>query len=251
MKGARLTGARVAVRALQSVDLQLQPRQTLAIVGPSGAGKSTLARCIAGLEQPDAGEVLLHGRQASLKSIHGSVQMIFQDPGASLNPRFTVAEALLEPWIVRHRAAASAFVAQRLSQVGLPHNALSRLTSQLSGGQKARLAIARALTALDAQNAPCVLILDESLSSLDLSIQAQTINLLIDLQQHCNLSYVLIAHDLGLAARLADEVVVLCNGCVVERGAPPAVFQKPIHPQWQALVSATRALATGRACFDA
>jgi len=229
-----LTGRTQEVQALRGVDLELQAGQTLAIVGASGAGKSTLARCIAGLDPPDSGEVVLGGR----KPAHREVQMIFQDPGASLNPRFTVEEALAEP--IEIRGNARSVILDRLAQVGLPETAASRLTSQLSGGQKARLALARALAALD-DRVPCVLILDESLASLDLSVQAQMINLLVDLQQLRGLAYILIAHDLSLAAHLADEVAVLHAGRIVERGAPHQLFQKPDHPHFQELIAATLA----------
>lgn len=253
-----LTGYGAAVQALLDVDLDLQAGRTLAVVGPSGAGKSTLARCIAGLERPDDGEVLLDGRPATRETIHRRIQVIFQDPGASLNPRFTVAEAIAEPLMIRAKMIirtktrpTQSGIVERLRQIGLPDGAASRLTSQLSGGQRARLALARALAALDDPGQPSVLILDESLSSLDLSVQAQMINLLLDLQQQRALSYILIAHDLSLAAHLADQVLVLWEGRAVERGTPHALFQNPMHPGWRQLVSATMAFDTGQACSDA
>jgi peptide/nickel transport system ATP-binding protein len=247
-----LLGRHQEVEALRGVNLELQAGRTLAVVGPTGSGKSTLARCIAGLEHPDAGEVLLDNRECTSTTIHRRIQMIFQDPGGSLNPRFTVAEALAEPLAISTRAhVPSPIILERLRQVGLPESAGARVTSQLSGGQKARLAIARALAALGEPDRPGVLLLDESLSALDLSVQTQIIELLLDLQQRRNLAYILIAHDLALVARLADEVVVLSEGRVVERGAPHTVFENPIHAQWRQLVEADRAIERGDARRDA
>ena len=247
----KLTAGRTTVRALLDVDLELRAGRTLAVVGPSGAGKSTLARCIAGLEQPDTGEVLLDGQRETRDAIHRRIQVIFQDPGASLNPRFTVEEAMAEPLVIRTRTRPSqSWTQERLRQIGLPDGVASRLTSQLSGGQKARLALARALAALDDRGQPSVLILDESLSGLDLLAQDQMINLLLDLQRQRALSYILIAHDLSLAARLADQMLVLREGRVVESGAPSALFESPMDAEWRQLVAATRALETGQACID-
>ena len=247
----KLTAGRTTVRALLDVDLELHAGRTFAVVGPSGAGKSTLARCIAGLEQPDSGEVLLDGQRTTREALHRRIQLIFQDPGASLNPRFTVEEALAEPLVIRTKTRpAQSGILERLRQVGLPDGVGSRLTSQLSGGQKARLALARALAALDDRGEACVLILDESLSSLDLLAQDQMINLLLDLQRKRALSYILIAHDLSLVARLANQMLVLREGRAVESGAPHALFESPMDAEWRQLVAATRALESGQACTD-
>lgn len=241
-------GRREPVEALRGVDLVLHAGRTLAVVGPTGSGKSTLARCVAGLEQADAGEILLDDGVCTSVTIHRRIQMILQDPGGSLNPRFTVAEALAEPVAVSTGAHVPlSSVAQRLRQVGLPESTASRLTPQLSGGQKARLAIARALAALGAPDQPGVLILDESLSALDRPVQAQILELLLDLQQSRNLACILIAHDLALVGSLAHEVVVLWEGRIVERGAPDALLANPVHPQWRQLVEANRALERGDA----
>jgi peptide/nickel transport system ATP-binding protein len=226
------------VPALQGVDLDLRTGRSLGIVGTSGAGKSTLARCIVGLEEPTSGEILLDGCAVNTKTTHHRIQLIFQDPGASLNPRFTVAEALEEPQVIRRDHGPRPHTPARLRQVGLPETVANRRTSQLSGGQKARLALARALAALD-EGQPGILILDESLASLDLSVQAQIINLLVDLQAERALSYILIAHDLSLAAHLADEVAVMFQGEIVERGAPRDLFTNPRDPHWRQLLSAT------------
>ena len=231
---SKLTARHEEVPAVRGVDLELQAGRTLAVVGPSGAGKSTLARLMAGLEKPDAGEILVDGRELGSRALHRRIQMIFQDPGASLNPRFTVAEALAEPLAVQGRRSNLAAMLQR---VGLPENALSRRTSQLSGGQKARLAVARALAALSDRESPCVLILDESLASLDLSVKAQMIQLLMDLQRQRSLAYVLIAHDLSVAIHMADEVAVVSDGRIVERGSPRELQSLP-HSRFSALAAA-------------
>jgi ABC-type glutathione transport system ATPase component len=228
------------VCALRSVSLELHQGSTLAIVGESGAGKSTLARCIAGLEEPSSGEIRFCGRKME-RAGEPPIQLIFQDPGASLNPRFSVGQALEEPLTIR-RPARPCDSSVLLNQIGLPEAVLTRRTSELSGGQKARLALARALAALSTHEEPGILILDESFSSLDLSVQAQIINLLVDLQAQHGLTYLLIAHDLSLAGHLADEVAVMFEGEIVERGAPYTLFGAPRHPHTKYLVSSTLAL---------
>jgi ABC-type glutathione transport system ATPase component len=238
VRRAWIAGPRTEVQALRGVDLDLQAGRTLAVVGESGGGKSTLARCIAGLDQPTSGEIYFRGeRITDSATAHRHIQLIFQDPGSSLNPRFSVAEALEEPMSIRREKCTN--VAERLRHVGLSETLADRPTAQLSGGQKARLALARALAALGDSGAPVVLILDESLASLDLSIQAQIINLLVDLQDQHGLAYILIAHDLRLAAHMADEVVVIFDGQIVERGAPQVLFTAPNHPRTASLLAAT------------
>ena len=203
----------VEVRALRAVDLELTGGATLAITGPSGSGKSTLARCIAGLEEPTSGEIWFGGDDLLRAEVaHRRVQLVFQDAGASLNPRFSVEEALREP-------RPDVNVAEALEQVGLPATLAARLTSQLSGGQKARLALARALAALDPNGGPAILILDESLGSLDLSVRAQIMNLLVDLQAGRGLTYIFITHDMKLAEHIADKIAVLNAGEVSWREA--------------------------------
>jgi ABC-type glutathione transport system ATPase component len=237
-------GAGTEVRAVRGVDLDLLAGKTIAIVGATGGGKSTLARCIAGLDQPTSGEIVLRGQRLVNSPVaHRYIQLIFQDPGASLNPRFTVAEALQEPIAVRGERDSK--IAERLQQVGLPETFAHQATSQLSGGQKARLVLARALAALG-ENSAAVLILDESLASLDLSVQAQMINLLVDLQEKRGLAYILIAHDLRLAAHMADEVAVMFEGRIVERGAAHALFGNPKHPHTAYLLDARVALDSTR-----
>ena len=209
----------VEVRGLDEVHLELEAGSTLAILGRSGSGKSTLARCVAGLEAPTSGQIWFAGNNLGLADVaHRHVQLVFQDPGSSLNPRFTVTQALTEP-LVAGRAAdcpTGYGVAERLEQVGLPPALAQRSTSQLSGGQKLRLAVARAIVALGDSRAPGILILDESLGGLDLCVRAQMINLLVDLQEQRGLTYILITHDESLAWHMADQVAVMAHGKVVK-----------------------------------
>jgi len=226
--------------AVAGVDLELRAKQCLAIVGASGSGKSTLARCIAGLEQPTSGRIQFAGRELHAAIIHRRIQLIFQDPGASLNPRFRVAEALEEPLVIHRKNFGRQETLERLRQVGLAESMAERFTSQLSGGQKARLALARALAALD-QGQPNILILDESLASLDPSVQAQMVNLLLDLREPRQLAYILIAHDLSLALHWAGEIAVMYQGQIVERNTPQMLLADPKHPHTRQLVAASLA----------
>ena len=210
-----LSRAPSEVAALRGVDLELSAGKTLAIRGASGSGKSTLARCIAGFEKPTSGEIWLCGEKlCRAEAAHRHVQMVFQDPGASLNPRFSVADALIEAG-----PKLSSVVPDALKQVGLPASCAARRTSQLSGGQKVRLALARALAALGPREESGILILDESFSSMDLCVRAQIVNLLIDLQEQRRLAYILITHDPVLALHLADQVIVMSDGRIAERAA--------------------------------
>jgi ABC-type glutathione transport system ATPase component len=240
---------------LRDIDLDLVRGRTLGLVGPSGSGKSTLARAIALFEPPARGEILLDGRnlwQLSRRDrtrARAEVQLIFQEPAATLNPRFTAAEIVTEPLRVapglppglsfgRARAARNAAAAELLETVGLPRQAARRHALEFSGGERQRLAIARAL-ALQ----PKLLILDESFSGLDLSIQAQIANLLLDLQQRRGLTSILISHDLALAASLAGEIAVMDQGTIVECAPTAGILAAPRHPRTRELLEAARALA--------
>lgn len=212
------------VTALDDVSLDLVRGKILALVGPSGSGKSSLARCIVRLEQPDSGQILYAGenlltlasqkRKAALRQI----QLIFQDSAAALNPAFTIEEVLAEPLQIQktpRRSTRLEFIHELLHRVELPENVLRRRPLELSGGQRQRVAIARALAC-----GPKMLILDEALSALDLSTQGQIANLLLDLRDKQELSYLFITHDLAMAALLADEVAEMDAGRIVRTGPP-------------------------------
>jgi ABC-type glutathione transport system ATPase component len=230
------------VTALADVSLALRRRQTLGVVGESGSGKSTLARCLACLERPDSGEIRFDGqsltalRGALLRAVRRRIQLIFQASGAALNPRFSAIEIVTEPLLIagapgkrerRERGLAL------MEKVGLERSCAGRNCMQLSGGQRQRLAIARSLS-LD----PEVLILDESLSGLDLPVQAQIINLLVDLQERQSISYIHITHDLRLAAYVADHLAVMQHGRIVEQGPTEQVCGDPRHPHSRELLDA-------------
>jgi ABC-type glutathione transport system ATPase component len=244
-----LSGGRELVRALDGVSFSVASGTTLALVGRSGSGKSTLGLCLAGLQRPTTGKIVFEGRdmaslpEAELRTLRPRVQLVFQDPAASLNPRFTVEELLAEPLRVQKklgRRDCAERVRHLLERVGLSPAMAGRRPAQFSGGQRQRLAIARAL-ALD----PRILILDEALSALDCSTQAQIANLLTKLQPVFGLTCILITHDLQMAAWLADEIAVIERGTIIERGAPQDVLRYPQHPAAQALVAATAAAMTG------
>jgi ABC-type glutathione transport system ATPase component len=227
----RLTGQGEEVRAVDGVSFTIFPGATLAVVGESGSGKSTLALCLACLEKPTSGNIQFAGAGISKlaekdrRAIRRKIQLIFQDPASSFNPRWSVLEIVAEPLAlqgslsrdeVRLRAYAL------IDQVGLSREMGGRLPSELSGGQRQRLAIARALTL-----EPSVLILDEALSALDCSMQAQIANLLVDLQSARSMTYLFISHDLAMAAHLADEIAVMSRGRIVEQGPPEEILKQP------------------------
>ncbi len=205
-------------RVLNDISFTLEPFSIAALTGPSGSGKSTLLRCLCSLECPDAGSVLFEGLPLGIRkwARTAPVQMIFQDPGASLNPRFTAFEIVAEPLRIfsqGRRQSHRHVVSELLDVTGLSRQCARRKAWQFSGGQRTRLAIARALAAN-----PRLLLLDESLSGLDVSVRGQIVNLLLDLQRWRNLSYLLVTHDLGLAAALTDKVLLLEQGRLLEEG---------------------------------
>ncbi len=238
-----VSGSRtLRVRALTEVDLEVRRGETLGIVGESGCGKSTLARCLVRLYDIDAGRITFDGvdlstlRGAALRGFNRRVQMVFQDPYGSLNPRLTVRETLAEPLGV-HRMCAPRDIPARvealLDLVHLPRDAAGRRPHEFSGGQRQRIGIARALSV-----EPECLIADELVSALDVSVQAQMVNLLLELQERLRLTVVFIAHDLRLVRHLSHRVAVMYLGRVVELADTAALFEAPRHPYTQALLAA-------------
>jgi ABC-type microcin C transport system duplicated ATPase subunit YejF len=233
------------------VSLRLEAGRSLGVVGESGSGKSTLARLVMALDQPDAGQVRILGQDLhrlapqALRAARRDFQMVFQDPYGSLDPRQRVARIVAEPLqalALSSRNEQREQVAQALAEVGLRSADLDKYPHEFSGGQRQRIAIARALI-----TRPRLIVADEPVSALDVSVQAQVLNLLRDLQQQHGLGYLLISHDLAVVQQLCDEVVVLYQGQIVERGAPAQLFAAPQHPYTRALVAAVPQIAPGRA----
>ncbi|MDX8393990.1 MAG: ATP-binding cassette domain-containing protein [Mariprofundales bacterium] len=233
----------VAVNAVRNVDLQVHAGETLAIVGESGCGKSTTARLLLRLLDADNGSIMLLGKDFAkmsnneLRRMRKHIQMVFQDPFASLNPRMRVEDTVAEGLRV-HAAELSKSqrrdkVIEVLLQCGLTADILQRYPHQFSGGQRQRIGIARALAV-----APDVMVLDEPVSALDVSVQAQVINVLRDIQQQRSVAYVFISHDLSVVNLIADRVLVMFAGMVVEEGTAQDVFYQPKHPYTQALLQA-------------
>ncbi|HET7439672.1 MAG TPA: ABC transporter ATP-binding protein [Terriglobales bacterium] len=238
-------GNRVLVTAVDGAEFEIATGKTLALVGASGSGKSTVARCITRLERPDAGEICLDGVEISrfgerdLRPFRAAMQMIFQDAATAMNPRFSAAEVIEEPLLIQRRGNREqrrTRARELMQEVGLSPEWADRRAFDLSGGQRQRLAIARAL-ALE----PRLLVLDEALSGLDLSTQAQIVNLLMDLQAARSLTYLLISHDLGLVSRMADDIVVMAAGRIVEQGPASQIIASPQHPQTKTLLNSARA----------
>ena len=227
----KLTGQPEQVRAVEGVSLSVCRGNTLVLVGESGSGKSTLAFCLACLERPTSGSIWFEGTdilklsEKDRRVVRRQIQLIFQDPASSLNPRWTVMEIVTEPLVLQgslSRAEMTSRVHALLDQVDLSSDVEEKLPSELSGGQRQRVAIARALTL-----EPKLLILDEALSALDCSVQAQIANLLVELQDSLAMSYVFISHDFAMAAHLADEIAVMSHGRIVEQGSPGKILKEP------------------------
>jgi oligopeptide transport system ATP-binding protein len=231
-----------AVRAVDGVSFSIAPGQTLGLVGESGCGKSTLARTVLQLLRPTSGSVRFEGQEiagkgrSELRPLRRQMQMIFQDPYASLNPRKRIEQIVGDPMRL-HGIAEGKEVRKRseelLERVGLAPEHISRFPHEFSGGQRQRIGIARALALR-----PKLIIADEPVSALDVSIQAQIINLLEDLQEEFNLTYIFVAHDLGVVRHVADRVAVMYLGKIVELGPAAEVYSSPVHPYTEALLSA-------------
>jgi ABC-type glutathione transport system ATPase component len=239
----QLLGTRKEVKSLQDVSFSIARGSTLALVGESASGKSTLAYCVACLERPTSGRIIFDGNEISafdekqLREVRPQIQLVFQDPARSLNPRYSAIEIVSEPLLVRGRLdkreredrARGLF-----AQVGIPQEKARQSVAEFSGGQRQRLAIARALSL-----EPKLLILDEPLSALDCSVQAQIANLLIELQASLGLTYLFITHDLAMAGHLADEIAVMEQGRVVELGAADKILRAPGQEATRRLIAAT------------
>jgi oligopeptide transport system ATP-binding protein len=238
----RVGGRRAVLRAVDGVSFAVEPGETVALVGESGSGKSTTALCLLRLEQPTSGHVLFEGqdlttrRPRELRPLRRRLQIVFQDPTESLNPRRSVGATLREP-IEAHRIAEGAEARRRVEEllelVHLQPDHARRYPHQLSGGQRQRVCIARALT-----TDPTLIVLDEPTSALDVSVQAQILNLLCELQREIDLTYLFITHDLGVVRHLADRVLVMYAGQIVEAARTEELFRRPLHPYTRALLDA-------------
>jgi ABC-type glutathione transport system ATPase component len=235
-------GRRGGLVAVDGVSLRVAPEETLAVVGESGSGKTTVARCVVGLQRPDSGSVTFDGRSLGpvgrrTPELQRAIQMVFQDPRSSLNPRMSVASLVGEAWHTHPAAAPTGdrreALRRVLADVGLDGDVADRRAGDLSGGQCQRVSIARALAV-----GPRLLVCDEAVSALDVSVQAQILRLLVDLQQRHHLSMLFISHDLGVVHQIADRIAVMRRGVLVEEGAATDVLGDPQHEYTRSLLDA-------------
>jgi oligopeptide/dipeptide ABC transporter ATP-binding protein len=235
-------GAKATVRAVDGVSFQIQQKETLAIVGESGCGKSTVGRTALRLTEPASGRIFVNGvdittaRARQLRPLRRTMQMVFQDPYSSLDPRMTAGDAIAEPLVIHkmaHGADLKKRVLELMQRVGLKPDQADRYPHEFSGGQRQRIGIARAL-ALN----PKLIVADEPVSALDVSIQAQVLNLLVELQQELGLSYLFISHDLAVVRHLSDRIAVMYLGRIIETAPTAALFAGPLHPYTDALLAA-------------
>ena len=250
IRGGLMGGITAEVRAVDDLSFTIARGETLSLVGESGSGKSTVGRTILGLTAPSAGEIWLDGTRIDqlsrrrMRALRQRMQIIFQDPFSSLDPRFSVRESLAEPldnFGLARGAARAARIHELLDQVQLPHAAADRRPHEFSGGQRQRIAIARALAPR-----PDLIICDEAVSALDVSVKAQIINLLADIQRNLGLAMLFISHDLPVVRSICDRAVVLYLGRVMEEGPAADVFERPRHPYTKALLSASPTLDPAR-----
>ena len=242
VKGGVFMRTKAQLKAVDDVSLMMKPGETLGLVGESGCGKSTLGKCVCRLHDPDDGEIFFKGTNISaikgkaLKPFRRNIQMIFQDPAESLNSRHSVGNILEEPLYIhgiktgRERRRR---VAKILDTVGLPSDSVDRFPFEFSGGQRQRIGIARAISLN-----PELIVCDEPVSALDVSVQSQILNLMLDLQKEFHLSYLFIAHDLAVVKHISDRIAIMYLGKIVEVGPADEIFRHPLHAYTKALISA-------------
>jgi len=234
----RLGGGKT-LRAVDGISVSVAHGETLALVGESGCGKSTLGRLMMGFDRPDTGSILFDGQDMArlsaraLRALRSRIQMVFQDSGSSFNPRWTIGSTLAEPFRIHRRGWSRESLVSLLERVGLSGSFLDRYPGALSGGQRQRLNIARAIAL-----SPQVIVADEPVSALDVSVQAQIVNLLRHLQSDMNLACLFISHDLAVVRQVSDRVAVMYLGAIVEEGETLTLLDRPLHPYTRALVDA-------------